>query len=133
MPEGVHTCEDPMGLVYHQPFKAGDVLFFADGPQIHGTLPWRSEIDRRGILIKYSSSGFHRSGGDLVQPENRWGDMVADMTDAQLAVMRGPDRDVVGGNVPRLEVEENGGLAVNYNRTGGLYSEQTPAGPVTES
>lgn len=133
MPEGVRTCEDHMGLALHQPFKAGDVLFFADGPQIHGTFPWRSEIDRRGILIKYSSAGFHRSGGDLVQPENRWGDMVDGMTDAQLAVMRGPDRDVVGGNVPRLEVEENGDLTVNYNRTRGLYSEQTPAGPVVES
>jgi hypothetical protein len=54
------------------------------------------------------------------------------MNDAQLAVMRGPDRDVFGRNVPRLDVQ-NGEISVSYERGGGLYSKDTPTGPVAKS
>ena len=54
-----------------------------------------------GILIKYSSRNFNRSGGEMVHPKTRWGELVEGMSDTQLAVMRGPDRDVFHSNVPR--------------------------------
>ena len=129
MPPGVRLCDDDMGLVSQPEMKAGDVLFFMDGGQTHGALAWRNEVARRAILIKYSSRNFNRSGGEMAHAENRWGDLVDDMTDAQLAVMRGPDRDVFNQNVPRLEVE-NGQVSVSYERGGALYSNEAPAGPV---
>ncbi len=104
------------------------MLFFADGATCHGTYPWKGELSRRGVLIKYSSRSFNRSGGELVQPENRWGSVVEGMSDAQLSVMRGPDRDNFERNVPRLDVDE-GEVTVSYERGGGLYSKETPAGP----
>ncbi len=65
----------------------------------------------------------------MCHPENRWGDVIEGMSDAQLAVMRGPDRDNHNGNVPRLEIAD-GDVTVNYERSGGLYSEATPQQPV---
>ena len=82
------------------------VMFFADGALVHGTTPWRNPIPRRTILNKYSSRSFNRSGGDLVAPENRWGEQVVEgMSDSMLAIMRGPDRDVFNANIPRLVVQ----------------------------
>lgn len=129
LPPGVRSCDDPMGLVKHVAMKAGDVLFFMDGGTTHGTLAWKSAISRRGILHKYSSRNFNRSGGELTHPENRWGDLVAGMTDAQLSVMRGPDRDVFDKNVPRLTVAD-GAVGVSYERGSALYSKDAPQGPV---
>ncbi len=129
MPPGVRSCDDHMGLVVHPTFRAGDVLLFMDGAQTHGALTWRAEIPRRGILVKYSSRNFNRAGGELVHPSARWGDLVEGMTDAQLTVMRGPDRDNHNGNVPRLVVD-GGRVHIDYERRGGLYSAETPKGPV---
>ena len=53
------------------------------------------------------------------------------MSDAQLAVMRGPDHDVFGNNVPRLDVVD-GAVEVSYERRGSLYSKEAPQGPVTK-
>ena len=132
IPPGVRSCDDHMGLVVHPVMEAGDVLFFMDGAQTHGALAWKSEIARRAILIKYSSRSFNRSGGEMVHPANRWGDVTEGMTDAQLAVMRGPDRDVYNGNVPRLIVKD-GKVEASYERTRGLYSKETPTGPLSEN
>ena len=129
MPPGIRTCDVEMGLVRHVEMRAGDVLFFGDGGTTHGALAWKSEVARRGILIKYSSKNFNRSGGEMVHPENRWGAEVKGMSDAQLAVMRGPDRDVIQHNVPRLDVVD-GAVAVSYERNGSLYSKEAPTGPV---
>ena len=128
-PPGIPSCDEDMGLVKHVEMKAGDVLFFGDGATTHGALAWKSEISRRGILVKYSSRNFNRSGGEMVHPENRWGDLVEGMSDAQLVVMRGPDRDVFYHNVPRLEVD-GGQVAVSYERGAALYSKAAPQGPV---
>jgi len=130
MPRGIRTCDEPMGLVAHPVMNAGDVLFFMDGAQTHGALAWTGDVARRGILTKYSSKNFNRSGGDMVHPENRWHPEAIDgMTDEQLSVMRGPDRDVFDGNVPRLAVE-NGSANVTYDRReGALYSKEAPSGP----
>ena len=55
------------------------------------------------------------------------------MTDAQLAVMRGPDRDAADVNVPRLVVSPaDGAIGVEYEKGGTLYSNATPTGPVAE-
>ena len=131
MRNGIRTCDDDLGLVKHVEMQAGDVLFFGDGGTTHGALAWQSETARRGILIKYSSRNFNRAGGDMVHPENRWGEVVAGMSDAQLAVMRGPDRDVFQHNVPRLEVVD-GEVEVSYERGSTLYSREAPSGPVTK-
>ncbi|NKB71030.1 MAG: hypothetical protein GKR89_28505 [Candidatus Latescibacteria bacterium] len=130
MPPGVRSYDDHMGLVKHVGMKAGDVLFFGDGGTTHGALAWKGQQSRRGILIKYSSRNFNRSGGEMVQPDNRWGDLVEGMSDAQLAVMRGPDRDVFQHNVPRLDVAADGEVAVSYERGGSLYSNEAPKGPL---
>ena len=53
------------------------------------------------------------------------------MTDAQLAVMRGPDRDVFNKNVPRLAVSD-GEVSVSYERGSKLYSAEAPTGPVAK-
>jgi hypothetical protein len=103
-----------------------------DGATSHGTFKWQGELSRRGVLVKYSSRNFNRSGGDTTHPENRWGELVDGMSDAQLAVMRGPDRDVFTSNVPRLDVQD-GEIHVSYERGGGLYSKDAPTGPVVKS
>ena len=131
MPPGVRTYDRDMGLVKHVEMQAGDVLFFGDGGTTHGALAWKSEIARRGILIKYSSRNFNRSGGEMVHPENRWGELVEGMSDVQLAVMRGPDRDVFHSNVPRLDVA-NGEVFVSYERGSSLYSKEAPTGPLSK-
>ena len=131
VPPGVTSIDEPRGLVKHIEMKAGDVLFFADGANCHGTYPWLGELSRRGVLIKYSSRSFNRSGGELSHPEHRWGDVVEGMTDAQLAVMRGPDRDNFGRNVPRLYVAD-GEVTGNYERGNALYNADTPTGPVAK-
>ncbi|MCZ6635342.1 MAG: phytanoyl-CoA dioxygenase family protein [bacterium] len=131
MPPGIRTCNDDMGLVKQLVMKAGDVAFFADGALTHGATAWKNPIPRRGILIKYSSRNFNRSGGEMVQPWNRWGDLVEGMSDAQLAVMRGPDRDAREHNVPRLEVAD-GEVTVSYERGSTLYSGEAPTRPVVD-
>ena len=131
MPPEVRSCDDDMELVVQPEMKAGDVLFFMDGGQTHGALAWKNDVARRAALIKYSSRNFNRSGGEMTHPENRWGDLVEDMTDAQLTVMRGPDRDVFEKNVPRLLVQD-GAVEVSYERGKALYSKAAPQGPVAE-
>ena len=79
------------------------------------------------MLTKYQSRSFQRGGGPLTHPANRWGDeVVSGMSDAMLAVMRGPDRDARRANVPRLELGADGGLEVAFERGSSLYSGQTP-------
>lgn len=105
MPPGIRTCDDTLGLVVQPVMKAGDVLFFMDGGMTHGALAWKNPVPRRGILIKYQSKNSTWSGG-VVDPEDRWGDMVEGMTDEQFAVMGGPQRDGRHRNVPRLLIQD---------------------------
>ena len=81
-----------------------------------------------------SGRDVHRSGGNLVHPAARWGeDLVDGMTDSQLAVMRGPDRDAGDVNVPRLIVSPTDGtITVEYEKGSTLYSNATPTGPVAQ-
>ena len=122
MPRGIRTCDDTMGLVVQPVMKAGDVLFFMDGGCTHGALAWKNPIPRRGILIKYQSKNVNWGGG-VVDPQDRWGDMVEDMTEEQFAVMRGPERDGRHRTVPRLIVKD-GEVFVSYDPEGDSYSSK---------
>ena len=121
-PRGIQTCDDTMGLVVQPTMKAGDVLFFMDGGCTHGALAWKNPIPRRGVLIKYQSKNSNWGGG-VIDPQERWGDMVEDMTEAQFAVMRGPERDGRHRTVPRLVVQD-GQVAVSYDPEGDGYASK---------
>jgi hypothetical protein len=116
MPPGIRTCDDTMGLVVQPVMKAGDVLFFMDGGMTHGALAWHNPVPRRGVLVKYQSKNSNWGGG-VVDPKDRWGDMVEDMTEEQFAVMRGPERDGRNRTIPRLEVDD-GRVEVSYDPDG---------------
>ena len=59
----------------------------------------------------------------MIDPQDRWGDMVEDMTEAQFAVMRGPERDGRHRTVPRLVVEA-GKVFVSYDPEGDSYASK---------
>jgi hypothetical protein len=120
MPPGIRTCDDTMGLVVQPTMKAGDVLFFMDGGCTHGALAWKNAIPRRGVLVKYQSKNSNWGGG-VIDPQERWGDMVENMTEEQFSLMRGPERDGRHRTVPRL-VTQNGQVSVSYDPEGDSYS-----------
>ena len=112
LPIGVRTCDDDMDLVVQPELKAGDVIFFMDGAQAHGTLPWTSPTPRRSVLFKYASRTATRTGAsaELSAPEVYWDEaVVEDMIPEQRAVMYGPCSNPGGGRV-YLEVDEDGAV-----------------------
>jgi hypothetical protein len=111
MPKGVQNCDDDAGAVLQPEVRAGDILFFMDGAQTHGTHPWRNDHDRRSVLFKYASRTSTRVGPsrEFYKPEDYWDRSVCeDMTAEQKAVMHGPTSSVGGDPNLRLVVEENG-------------------------
>jgi len=120
MPPGIRTCDQTMGLVVQPVMKAGDLLFFMDGGCTHGALAWKNPVARRSVLIKYQSKNSTWSGG-VVDPKDRWGDMVEDMTEEQFAVMRGPERDARNRTIPRLGLQD-GRVRVSYDPEGDSYA-----------
>ncbi len=93
MPIGVRNCDEDMDTVVNPGIRAGDVLFFMDGAQTHGTHPWQNDHDRRSILFKYASRTATRGGPSqaVCQPEIFWDDEIVDgMTMQQRAAMFGP-------------------------------------------
>lgn len=67
-------------------------------------LAWTNELQRRAVLVKYQSAN-NNWGGGAIDPAERWAaQTVAGMTEAEYAVMRGPERDGAENTVPRLEV-----------------------------
>lgn len=111
MPIGVRNCDDELGSVVQPEVKAGDVLFFMDGAQTHGTHPWRNDHDRRSLLFKYASRTSTRSGQsrEFYPPDRYWDEDVIDgMTPAQRAVMHGPGSNIGGDPNLKLIVEEGG-------------------------
>ncbi|MCZ6635067.1 MAG: phytanoyl-CoA dioxygenase family protein [bacterium] len=110
MPDGVRYCDKDMGTVIQPEAKAGDVLFFMDGAQTHGTHPWTNDHERRSILFKFASRTATRGGQSAIvaDPEIYWDKAIVDgMTDEQRAVMYGPYSGH-GGRVPYLNVENDG-------------------------
>ena len=113
MPHGVRTCDDDMGVVAQPAVKAGDVLFFMDGAQTHGTLPWRGDGERRSVLFKYASRTSTRNGVsiELAAPETYWDEPIVEgMTAEQRAVMYGPCS--AGADGAYLTVDEDGTVRV---------------------
>ena len=109
MPDGVRTCDKEMGTVVQPEMDAGDILFFMDGAQTHGTHPWQNEHQRRSVLFKYASRTASRGGArPYYEPETYWNkEIVIEMTPEQRAVMFGPT------SAPRTEdtyltVDEDG-------------------------
>ena len=92
MPRGIRECDDTMGIVAQPVMKAGSVLFFMDGGCSHGALAWRHSEQRRAVLVKYQSRN-NNWGGGAIDPRDRWAEQTVDgMTEAEFAVMRGPER-----------------------------------------
>ncbi len=114
IPDGVRTSDDDMGVVAQPAMKAGDVLFFMDGAQTHGTHPWQSESPRRSILIKYAARDSVRGvpRRELFLPEVWWDEKIVNgMTEEQRAVLCGPGVHH-GGIVKALAVNEDGTVRV---------------------
>jgi len=121
MPPGVRTCDEELGRVVQPAINAGDVLFFMDGGCTHGSKAWKNDFGRRAVLIKYATKN-SIWGGAVDDPEERWGkDIVDDMTQQQLTVMRGPSRDGHNRNVPRLVVDD-GKVEVSLDSQGDSYA-----------
>ena len=114
-PDGVTTCDDHMGSVIQPAAEPGDVVFFMDGAQTHGTFPWLNDHDRRSILYKYASRTSARSGpaSELAPPETYWDDNITeDMTPEQRAVMWGPYSNF-REELPLLDVLQSGEVQVS--------------------
>jgi ectoine hydroxylase-related dioxygenase (phytanoyl-CoA dioxygenase family) len=112
MPDAVRHCDENQGTVIQPEIKAGDVLFFMDGAQTHGTHPWRNDHDRRSILYKYATRTATRGGpsSEVCAPEIYWGEeTVADMTPVERAVMYGP-ASAPGTDKMFLVVDDNGSV-----------------------
>jgi hypothetical protein len=69
-----------MGVVEQPVVQAGDVLFFVDGAQTHGTLPWNADHDRCFVLYKYAGRTTIRSGRSarLALLEIYWGEELVE-------------------------------------------------------
>ena len=115
LPRGVKNLEDHMGCVNQVALKAGDVLFFMDGAQSHGTLPWKADHPRRTILFKFASRTCARTGPALnvSPPEIYWDEDIIDgMTAEQRTVMYGPYSNY-NKELPLLTVDGNGTVRVD--------------------
>lgn len=92
MPSGVRLCTDDGGAVINPDIRAGDVLFFMDGAQSHGTHPWQNDWERRSVLFKCASrTSIRQDVARCVAPEDYWDhEVISDMTSEERAVMFGP-------------------------------------------
>ncbi|MCZ6635951.1 MAG: phytanoyl-CoA dioxygenase family protein, partial [bacterium] len=114
VPEGVWTVDSDMGASINPGARAGDVVFFMDGAQTHGTYPWQNDHERRSILYKFASRTAIRTGisVQIAPPEIYWDEEIVDgMTNEQRAVMYGPCSGH-GGLVPSLDITEAGEVVV---------------------
>ncbi|MCZ6635169.1 MAG: phytanoyl-CoA dioxygenase family protein [bacterium] len=110
MPKGVRSQENEMDVAAEPALGPGDVLFFMDGAQTHGTHPWKADHQRRSILIKYASRTATRSGASKVvaNPDTYWDkEIVGGMPPEQRAVMFGPCSSP-GSQDVYLDVDDSG-------------------------
>lgn len=118
MPIGVRNCDEDMDTVANPGIRAGDVLFFMDGAQSHGTHPWQNDHDRRSILFKYASRTATRQGPSnaVCHPEIFWDrDIVDGMSMEERAVMYGPCSAPPNDEM-FLVVEEDGAVRLENTR-----------------
>ncbi len=110
MPPGVTTCDDDGGSIIQPELMTGDIVFFMDGAQTHGTHPWLNDHDRRSLLFKYASRTSTRSGPsrEVYLPETYWdASTCVEMSPEQQAVMHGPGSGIGDPNM-RLTVDSGG-------------------------
>jgi hypothetical protein len=114
IPDGVRTCDDDLGVVLQPPTKAGDLIFFMDGAETHGTHRWTAEHQRRSILIKYTAKSAARGvpDRDLFEPP-AWRDEaeLQGMSETELQVLKGPGVHH-GPLVKALDVDDQGDVFV---------------------
>jgi ectoine hydroxylase-related dioxygenase (phytanoyl-CoA dioxygenase family) len=126
MSEDLQYLRDHDFAVRQAEVQAGDVLFFMDGAQTHGTFPWQAAHQRRSVLYKYTTRSSTRSGQAevLAPPDNYWDEPVMDgMTAEQKAVMWGPYSNY-HEELPHLDVEGNGEVkAVTCTDPGDIWSD----------
>ncbi len=116
MPRGVRTCDATMEVVEQPVLKTGDVLFFMDGAQTHGTLPWKAAKPRRSILYKYAARTSARTGvaAEIARPDLYWDEAtVADMSAVERAVMYGPASSLK--DQVCLDIDEDGQVKLSQN------------------
>ena len=110
MPKDLQYFRDHKFAVRQAEVRAGDVIFFMDGAQTHGTFPWQAAHQRRSVLYKYTGRSGTRSGvaEALAPPKIYWEDRITDgMSAEQLAVMWGPYSNY-HEELPYLDVHEDG-------------------------
>ena len=113
MPTGARNCDADMGTVIQPEVRAGDVLFFMDGAQTHGTHPWQNDHERRSVPAGRTAI---RANLGFASPEIYWEpEIVEGMTAEELAVMWGP---FSGGarTVPALICEEDGRVHIEGDK-----------------
>ena len=113
MPAGVRSCDEPLDVVHQPALQAGDVIFFMDGAQTHGTLPWKSDVPRRAALYKYAGRTATRTGvsSELAKPEVYWDEAIVEgMTPEQRAVMYGPCSSI--SQKLHLQVDADGNVVL---------------------
>ena len=95
--------------------KAGDAIFFMNGAQTHGAVPWRGVNARRTVLFMYSARSTARQGASrwCLDPDRYWdADAVSGMTPEQRAVMYGPSSSPQTDG-PYLDLDEDGVVKVD--------------------
>ena len=127
MPDDLKYFRDYKFAVRQAEVRAGDVIFFMDGAQTHGTFPWQAAHQRRSVLYKYTTRSSTRSGiaENLAPPETYWDVAVTDgMTDAQKAVMWGPYSNF-HHELPYLDVHADGSVeSVECADPGDIWSDK---------
>jgi ectoine hydroxylase-related dioxygenase (phytanoyl-CoA dioxygenase family) len=112
MPRSVRDSDEAEEAIIQPEIMAGDVLFFMDGAQTHGSHPWRNDHERRSILYKYAARAATRGvpSRELCEPETYWGEeTVAEMSAVERAVMFGP-ASAPGSDEMFLEVDADGAV-----------------------
>ena len=127
MPDDLQHFRDHEFAVRQAEVRAGDVLFFMDGAQTHGTFPWQAAHQRRSVLYKYTSRSSTRSGQAevLAPPDTYWEtEVVNGMTEAEKAVMWGPYSNY-HAELPYLDVSVDGQVeAVACTDPGDIWSDR---------
>ena len=116
IPPGVRTTENDMGCVAKPVAKAGDALFFMDGAQTHGALPWKASHPRRTVLFKFHCRTSARRGSAVwnLEPEMQWDtNVIENMTPTQRSVMYGPSSSPQSDG-PYLQVSDEGVVSVDH-------------------
>lgn len=95
--------------VYQPAIAAGDAIIFSEAA-IHGTLPWKPDSERRGILFRFAPCNMAYGRGYISVLQNQHPGMLEGLSDAQRAVLEPPynqrlDRVVIanGGAVKRIK------------------------------